>query len=229
MFENIISYAKSIHCSDEVINWLETTGKKSLINKKTNQEELEHIIDFFKNGSKHKRLLKMSLKDAKRLSDQWSKSEQKKGKDLVDTKEDIKKILKFKDGSSIVQLLTEKSYKREGFLMHHCVGSYKVKKNVKIYSYRDKKNFPHATFEIILDGFQINQIKGKGNGQIHPKYIKPILKFLKFLKIDIRDSEMKNLGYYFVHKSLIPYIKKIGAFDQLTLINKKYYCFNNHS
>ncbi len=70
-----------------------------------------------------------------------------------------------------------------------------------IYSYRDSKNIPHATFEVKRkDGLinqinQINQIKGKGNGPIHPKYIHPILAFLKSIGMNIRPNDMSYIEY----------------------------------
>ena len=49
---------------------------------------------------------------------------------------------------------------------------------------------PHATLSK-----QSQQIKGKGNGNIHPKYIKYVVEFLEHLEVEVRDSEMQNLGY----------------------------------
>jgi len=101
---------------------------------------------------------------------------------------DIELIKDFGDGFKIIKLVGENAYKREGFLMRHCVGSY-YGRRVEIYSLRDKENMPHCTME------RDQQIKGRGNGSINPKYIKYIVAFLEEMGMSVGDSEMKNLGY----------------------------------
>lgn len=101
------------------------------------------------------------------------------------------------DGTKIVKLLTKKAYEREGFLMRHCLGGYAVG-NTTIYSLRDGSNSPHVTFEITKGEESVQQVKGKGNGLIHPRYIDATLKFLKHIGVTVRPSEMANLGYLHV-------------------------------
>ena len=72
--------------------------------------------------------------------------------------------------------------------MSHCVGGY-YGNGKEIYSLRDKDNIPHCTME------KDQQIKGKGNGDIHPKYINYVVKFLEHVGMTVGDSEMKHLGY----------------------------------
>jgi hypothetical protein len=122
---------------------------------------------------------------------------QKRGQHLVDTDDDLKVIHDFGDGTRIVELLTKSAYEREGFLMRHCLGGYDPERTTA-YSYRDEKNRPHATFEVTRDGEEISQIKGRGNGPIHPKYIEPILTFLEAVGKDVSTHDMKYLGYYHV-------------------------------
>jgi hypothetical protein len=62
--------------------------------------------------------------------------------------------------------------------MSHCVASYYGRDTV-IYSLRDSNNNPHCTIE---DG---NQIKGKGNGSVDPKYIDYVVKFLEKLGMTV--------------------------------------------
>lgn len=70
------------------------------------------------------------------------------------------------------------------------------------------------------------QIKGKGNGDIHPKYINPILEFLKVIGFDIRTNDMKHLGYYHVHEDHIEFLKMFdGINKQLTEINGEHYAY----
>lgn len=194
---NLLTYAQTLNGSGDVEKWLETTGKKALKKGTTTESELEHVIDFFVSQAAPKRLLKMSLKDALRKTSEWTQANQKKGRDLVEGAEDVETLYDFGDGTRIVKLLTPLALKREGFLMSHCVGGYQADSTeYNIYSYRDAANQPHATFEVRLNAGEIVQIKGKGNGPVHPKYIAPILQFLDSIGMKIRPRDMRNLGYY---------------------------------
>ncbi len=178
-------------------------------------------------GDRSPRLLKMSFVDAKRKTLEWSQAQQKKGKHLKDSDDDVETIHDFLDGTRIVRLKTKKALQREGFLMGHCVGGYSIdNKNQHIYSYRDAKNMPHATFEVQKKNNEIMQIKGKGNGAIHPKYIHPILAFLKTIGMTIRPSDMANLGYYHLDEIHLPFLKRFEAANkQLVMINGDAYAF----
>lgn len=225
MLEEIINYAKGMNTNDEVMSWINSVLKNYLAKKSASVSEVEHIIDYLISSSAPPRLRKMSYPDAKRKSDEWSKTNQKKGKSLVDLDSDIETVHDFFDGTRIVKLKTKKAYQREGFLMSHCVGGYSPDdKNCQIYSYRDSKNIPHATFEVQKSGNTINQIKGKGNGSIHPKYVHPILAFLKTIGMEIRPSDMKNLGYYHLAKEHLEYLRLSDKFSsQITMINGEPY------
>lgn len=220
----VMNYAKGMNANDEVIGWLNTVYK-NYAERNPTSHEIEHIIDFLVSPIAPSRLRKMSYVDAKRKSEEWSKSNQKKGKNLEDSSDDVEIIHDFLNGTKIVRLKTKKAFQREGFLMSHCVGGYSPDdKNCLIYSYRDKNNQPHATFEVRKDNESINQIKGKGNGPIHPKYIHPILAFLKSIGLDIRPNDMQNLGYYHLPKEHIEYLKQSPkAAAQITMINGEAY------
>jgi PcfJ-like protein len=219
MLEYSKGYAKTLNANEEVLNWVQLViGSRQKKKKPTKQDDVEHILDYLLSSAAPSRLSKMSYEQAKISADKWSKSNQKKGKNLEDSNEDIETIHTYSDGSKIVKLLTQNAYKREGFLMSHCVGGYSVNSNIQIYSYRDAKNMPHATFEVQKLGNQVSQIKGKGNGAIHPKYITPILDFLKAIGQQIRPSEMKNLGYYHINKDTLSMIQKIKGFETQTVV-----------
>lgn len=222
---NILTYAESLMAKTEVIEWLKTTGKSAINKKKASDEDLEHIVDWLVSGRAPSRLRRMSFLDAKRMADEWTRANQKKGRGLVDSDEDIEMVHDFLDGTKIVKLLTKKAYQREGFLMSHCVGGYSISNDVHIYSYRDEDNMPHATFEVQKRSNEIVQIKGKGNGSIHPKYVHPILAFLKTIGMDISHNEMKYLGYYYIHKDHISFLKISDAWKQVTIINGEYYSY----
>jgi len=168
---------------------------KYLESNQENQSEIEHILDYLYSTNKkfeigYKTIKEKSRKWAKKLSENIDNSDEIEG-------EDYEVIKDFKDGFRFVSLKTEKAYKREGLLMSHCVASY-FGRDDEIYSLRDKKNNPHATLSK-----SSQQIKGKGNGEIKPKYVEYVVSFLEELGIEVRDSEMKNLGYvnFEEHKS----------------------------
>jgi hypothetical protein len=181
MKEELKQHAICLNASKEVLNWID----KRVI-EPINISEVEHIIDYLISNKAPKRLSRATYKQMKSNTDKWNKSLQKKGKAIKE--DETKTILDFKDGFKIVKLIGENSYKREGNLMRHCAASC-YGKDVEIYSLRDSKNMPHATME------KDQQIKGKGNGDIHPKYIDYIVKFLEWSGMEVRDSEMEHLGY----------------------------------
>lgn len=224
--EEILNYANGIGAREEVLTWLKTTGNAAIKKLKASTSSLEHIIDYLVSDKAPQRLLKMSYVDAKRKAEEWNKSNQKKGSNFTDSSDDIETIHDFLDGTKIVKLKTKKACQREGFLMSHCVGGYTPSDNVHIYSYRDKNNMPHATFEVQKRSNEIVQIKGKGNGSIHPKHIHPILAFLKSIGMQVRPNDMRNLGYYHIANDHLDFIYKLDGVDkQITMINGDAYAF----
>lgn len=222
--DEVVKYANGMSANDEVLGWINSVYKNYSRSRPTSHE-IEHIIDFLVSPAAPSRLRKMSYIDAKRKADEWSKANQKKGKNLTDSDDDIETIHDFLDGTKIVRLKTKAAFQREGFLMSHCVGGYSPDdKNCLIYSYRDQQNKPHATFEVRKDDESINQIKGKGNGPIHPKYIHPILAFLKSIGMEIRPNDMQNLGYHHIHQEHVSYLRLSSkAAAQITMINGEAY------
>ena len=192
--------------SGEVLGWCDTVLSAAIRKGKAgDQTEIEHVLDYLLSSAAPRRLRKMSYSQALAGAEKWTHSQMKKGKNLVDVEgDDIRTIHNFSDGTRIVELLTENAYRREGYLMAHCVGAYSPE-TTTIYSYRDGSNMPHATFEVGKDEDtqQITQIKGKGNGPIHPRYIEPILTFLRTIGMEVRPYDMRNLGYYHLSKEVI--------------------------
>jgi hypothetical protein len=214
----IYNYAKNMEINPDVIAWLEKTEKDWV-----NQEEIEHIIDYLASNKRPKKLERATYIQMKTNSKKWSESLQKKGCDYKETEKDIEVIKTWNRSFKFVKLKSERAYEREGKLMRHCVISY-FDKNDEIYSLRDKNNQPHCTISK-----SSQQIKGKGNGSIHPKYIKYVVEFLEFLGINVRDSEMKNLGYINV-SSIVPHLhketisklfkKKYIKYPEIKMLNK---------
>lgn len=187
MLNEIKKYAQGLNAPQDVITWLDRRDKQRKI---TDQQEAEHIIDFFLSDSAPTRYVRMSYENAKQKAKEWVEQMNKKGQEVTESGSDTEVVLDFKDGFKIVKLKGENAYKREGALMRHCVASY-FGKDDEIYSLRDAKNLPHCTMSK-----DSQQIKGKGNGAIHPKYIDYVVKFLEFTGLTVRDSEMQNLGYF---------------------------------
>jgi hypothetical protein len=188
-----IEYAKTFDANVEVIGWIKVNLQNHISKHNENQTEIEHIIDYLISDDAPKRLKKMSYKEAKSNAEKWNKKLIKKGLKINETKDDIKIIKDFNDGFKIVKLVGKNAYEREGYLMRHCVSSCYGNSSI-IYSLRDKDNMPHCTME------ENQQIKGKGNGSINPKYIKYIVAFLEEIGMTVGDNEMKNLGYINVEK-----------------------------
>jgi len=180
--------------SEEILFWIDHNLKNYLEDNDENYSEIEHIIDYLLSENAPKRLKKMSYDEAKTASDLWMKSLIKKGNNIVETEADLKTVIDFQDGYKLVKLLTKSAYEREGNLMSHCVASYFDKKDIYIYSLRDELNVPHCTIEL-QKGEYVNQIKGKGNGSIHPKYVKYIIQSLQKLGNKINSNDLVNLGY----------------------------------
>lgn len=199
-----LEYVNGLGGSSEVLEWVSTVLTKQGTKRTLDQTEAEHVLDYLLSPVAPQRLRRMSYADAKIAADKWSAANQKKGRNIQESAADVEVIHDFMDGARIVRLLTKPALQREGFLMSHCVGGYNPdSKDIHIYSYRDKSNMPHATFEVRRTQKEITQIKGKGNGAIHPRYINPILAFLLSIGIKVRPGDMKNLGYHHVPKDML--------------------------
>ena len=179
---------------EEVKFWINNNLANFLSKNEENTGEIEHIIDFLNSEKSPQRLKKASSSEMKNSSDKWLKTLIKQGNNIVETEQDVSLEITFEHGFRLVKLISENSYKREGSLMSHCVGDYHGK-DVEIYSLRDSANKPHCTMELIRGQDSINQLKGKGNGSIHPNYIGMVLKSLKHFGLELRESEVTYLGY----------------------------------
>ena len=190
---NITDYARQVNCADDVFAWIEKR-----VDHKIPSHEVEHIIDYLASDARPKRLDRATFEQMNANAQKWVNSLIKKGKDVdEEVGKDVEVTLDFGDGFSFVKLITPQAYSREGNLMAHCVASY-ADRGVTVYSLRDKDNMPHCTIEDNV------QIKGKGNGSIHPRYVDYVVRFLEHKGMNVRASEMANLGY----KAYIPSIVK---------------------
>lgn len=142
-----IEYAKHVGLDQFGQDWVIKVVGAQILKKELATEEVEHVIDWLASDNRPSRVGRMSYAQAKTSAEKWMKTQIKKGSAIKELPSDIEIILDFGDGFKIVKLVGENAYKREGFLMSHCVASY-YGRNVEIYSLRDSKNIPHATFEV---------------------------------------------------------------------------------
>lgn len=205
--ESVIGYAEGLGAKIEVLDWCKTTLVAAHRREPVSVSDAEHIVDFLMSADAPARLKRMSFAQAKASADAWTKKNQKLGRDIVDGEGDTELFMELDDGMRIVRLLTANAFKREGFLMRHCAGSYSPS-SATIYSLRDRGNDPHVTFEVTSNGETIQQIKGKGNGSIHPRYIASTLAFLERVGLKIRPTDMANLGYHHVTEPLKAMMRK---------------------
>lgn len=222
-----LEYVTGLGGSSGVREWVETTLARQCAKAVLHQIEAEHVLDYLMSDAAPPRLRRMSYAQAKVAADKWSAANQKKGRSIKESESDVETIHDFMDGTRIVRLLTKPALQREGFLMSHCVGGYDpASQEVHIYSYRDSKNLPHATFEVRKQAQEITQIKGKGNGAIHPRYINPILTFLLSIGIKVRPSDMRNLGYHHVPKDMLDLVLQVeGASKEVRPILGESYVY----
>lgn len=218
----------------EIKAWLNTTLKAYLKKETENMGEIEHIIDYlnaradkFERKGKSLRLKKMSYTQAKKLSEKWVKTMIKKANNIVETDQDTDLVIDFKDGMRLVKLKGENAFKREGKLMSHCVASYHGKSGIEVYSLRDAKNNPHCTIELNRTSDNINQIKGKGNGSIHPNYISYVLKTLKHFNKEVRESELSYLGYEALSESFFSFLLSTFPNCKYITYKGKNFIYNN--
>lgn len=198
--------------------------KKSPKRKQIDAYMLEHVVDWLNSKSAPARLRKLSVSCAVTKTNAWVESNKTRGTKLVDEKGDLETFMNI-DNFKIVKLLTKNAFLREGALMSHCLGGYTPVEGISMFSLRDNKNNPHATLEVRVENKEVVQIKGKGNGSIHPRYIKAILAFLEKIGMNVRKEDMPNLGYYYIHKDLINYAKMIATKEEFHTIGKETFIF----
>ena len=168
--------------------------EKHLEDNEENSQEIEHILDYLYSNSKldisnigYETIKQKARKRIDKLAKQTFVDDEVEGVDY-------EVFHDFWDGFKIVKLLSENSYKKEGNIMSHCVSSY-YGNGKTVMSLRDWKNKPHCTIEYTIEDNKFQQVKGKGNGEITPKYVDYILTLCDKLWIEIRDSEMEHLWY----------------------------------
>ena len=185
MKSELINYARGLESNKIILEWIE---KRISEKQASNISQCEHVIDYLLSKDSPRNLSRATFPQMLQNTEKWASKLIEQGLGIIESDSDTEVILDFKDGFKIVKLIGELSYKREGLLMRHCVASY-YNTDKEIFSLRDKDNNPHCTIEKDI------QIKGKGNGDIHPKYIGYTVAFLEYSGMQVRESEMEHLGY----------------------------------
>ena len=164
-------------------------------------DKLEHVIDYLMSDEAPKRLDALTVPEAMKQADAWTKMLTKKKVNPLDAAEGEKIIKKYPDGFTWRELTNEAALSREGTEMGHCVGSYwREVQNGKtqIYSLRDTKNQPHITIEVSDNS--LVQIKGKGNAAVASQYRAHGQDFVRELgggDVDIQECrDLGNIGMF---------------------------------
>lgn len=188
---NYLNYSDKDHTK----KWVDHVLKPYLECNPEVQSDIEHILDFLDSKKTLPNYKKLKYEIAFSHSKNWIATLNFKAASISEDITDIEDILDFEDGFKLVRLIGKKAFQREGREMSHCIGSYNPGHQNEHYSIRDSKNMPHGTIEVSRSNNSILQIKGKGNGPIHPKYIEYTIKALKHFGMAVREGEMLNLGY----------------------------------
>jgi hypothetical protein len=160
------------------------------------QTVIGHLIDFFNANPGLQRLERMSVENAEHAAELWVKTMNKKAAKLPDDPKEVKTLMTYPNGFSMVELVGENALAKEGQRMGHCVGSYcdyVISGKTRIFSLRDQKHEPHATIELTTDRNAINQIKGRQNRAPVKRYWAMIRQFLESIAATIQ-RDYKNVG-----------------------------------
>lgn len=208
--------------NQEVKKWVNKNLVKYLENNPENEQEIYHLLDYLNQYDKPENIEKFNYEKVKIKTEKWNALLIEKGLKAIETENDIEHVLDLGNDLSLVKLIGKSAFDREGSLMSHCVSSYHGKSNVTIYSIRDKYNKPHCTIEV-YNGKSINQIKGKGNGSIHPKYIDAVIKTLKHFDMKIGTSDMELLGYMRLDNTMLGRLKdRFGDIAYISILKDSY-------
>lgn len=183
---------------------------------KIEHSEVEHIVDYLKSEQSPRRLARLGVQQAKEQSEKWTVRLNKKFKNFskIESDDSVKIFKTYGNNYAWVQLLSKESFKREGAIMGHCVGSYYDKSKSKIYSLRDQENSPHCTIEVLSDK-SISQIKGKANREVIEKYHNFVLDFINSSGFNCNSYyDLKNLDAYKIERDGKTLVVKINQLKE---------------
>lgn len=137
-----------------------------------------------------RKLHKLTWSDALIAQDKWHQNLftriQKRKRRFAGDCHDFKTLITLENHWAWGSIETKEGLDFEGDAMGHCLGkgAYDIrvqKKNIIIYSLRDKTGLPHLTVEYSSKDRSIKQASGRGNSLIHPKYYAHFLSLLQVL------------------------------------------------
>lgn len=141
------------------------------------ETDIPHVIDYFGTIIGQEDISRISVPDAIKKAERWTKSLTKKASKEED-ETGLETVKEYGGGFKWVKL-SEKCLGREGAVMGHCVGAYTGRVatgETNIYSLRDSKNEPHVTLEYRRNA--VAQIQGKQNKPPEEKYHEYVIDFL---------------------------------------------------
>lgn len=172
--------------------WEQSVLKNYLRNHHLAESEKELIFNFIKNHSGIK-LDRCAVPQVLVKAQSWSKREEKRQQELKESGA-TEEVYVFPTGLRFVRLLDQAAKVWEGKHMRHCVGGEDYQNHNGIFSLRDRDNVPHVTLE--LNGKWVEQINGKCNREIAPKYEKYLIKFLQDQKLSLYSTELSERFNY---------------------------------
>lgn len=157
---------------------------------------ISHLIDFFNANPNLPRLERMSVENVEHAAEAWIKQMNAKAKREPDDPTQVKVLMQYPNGCTMVELTGANALGKEGERMGHCVGGYcdyVTSGRTRIFSLRDANNMPHATVELHAAGNSVNQIKGRQNRAPVSRYWPMIRQFLESIEATI-EHDYKNVG-----------------------------------
>ena len=151
--------------------------------------EKNHLIEFLVNKYGHKNSINFSYPQCVLKAEAWVNELNKENLNQVDLGR-IETVFE-KGPYKIIQILDQVARNYEGAKMSNCVAKYKDEDD--LYSLRDKENIPHCTIEI--KNGEIEQLSGRGNGPVYPKYVDFLLSFIEYKNVKIDNRSIYNIGY----------------------------------
>lgn len=173
------------------------------------EEHIDNRINRFYSSDKKNKSIKINIDCLKTYNEyssfeslldavKYEKKLKKEQEFLSDSMRDTQIMMEFNNGIKIVNLKSNIALYFESHEMNHCIadGEYdrnNKRKNIQIYSLRDKKGHSHVTLEV-RDG-KLCQCKGHNNKKPNEEYLPYVRQFIISQNFDI-SGDIKLLGIF---------------------------------
>ena len=170
--------------------WLDMAGPSA----RALASQLEGVVSYFfglAGSPKYQRLDRIALPDAIEQAARFRAMA-----DSLAGSQDPNTLMSFDHGYRMVLLRSAKDLKVEGRQMRHCAASYldDLQLGSDLISLRDARGRPHVTLEV-QGGQWVQQVKGKANGPVAPRYRPMVLAFLEDMGLKLKEDRA-NLGLF---------------------------------